>query len=245
MTKISRFQAACVTVFVLTFFSINVFSQEAQSQVQPLEHSQQESTLQLSTSQLRTEQATPPQDFFTFGLSFHQVLPGRFFSLRLTPMFSAMYSHKFTPWFELEAALHFTGRSAAQYGSFGGGFVSQTQTGDMTAMFTPFAGSVNGLERLRIGGGISLQSNSLAGTGIVPNTQGVFEVRDIISSYRQWGAHLKVDYLVPLSNNLDLGLRAQVHLLGVPTAIQGNYPAVLYGEYTPSLSVGGFIRFGW
>lgn len=240
MTRISRFQAVCVTFFAVTIFRVNVFSQEAQPQSQPLHHPQQE-----STSQPSTVQATPPQDFFTFGLSFHQISPRRFFSLRLTPMFSAMYSHRFAPWFELETALHFTGRSDAQYGFFGGGFVSQTQTGDITAMFTPFAGSINGLERLRIGGGVSLQSNSLAGTGFVPNTQGVFEVRDIISSYRQWGAHLKVDYLVPLGNNLDLGLRAQAHLFGAPIEIQGNYPAVLYGGYTPSLSVGGFIRFGW
>ncbi len=240
MTRISRFQQVCATFFAVIFFGVNVFSQEAQLQSQPLFYPQQESTVQVSTAQ-----ATPPQDFFTFGLSFHQVLPRGFFSLRLTPMFSAMYSHKFAPWFELEAAVHFTGRSDTRYGPFGGGFVSQTQTGDITAMFTPFAGSAYGLERLRIGGGVSLQSNSLAGTGFLPNAQGVFESRDILSSYQQWGAHLKVDYLIPLSNNLDIGFRAQAHLFGNPTAIQGNYPAVLYGGYTPNLSVGGFIRFGW
>ena len=182
----------------------------------------------------KIQQTSAPQDFFSFGLSFHQTGGSRFFSLRLTPMFSAMYTHKFMPWLDIEGAVHFTGRSGNVFANF----ISATQTGDVSAMFTPFAGNTNGLERFRVGGGISLQNTTFAGTGLEMNAQGAYEVRDMYSSSLTWGGHLKVDYLVPLSSNVDLGLRAQAHIVEIPST-------KAFGSYTPSLSLGGFIRFGW
>ncbi|MCU0426801.1 MAG: hypothetical protein MUF71_14375 [Candidatus Kapabacteria bacterium] len=203
------------------------------------------STQLFSQETSKSEQNSTPQDFFTFGLSYNQLnAGGRFTRVRFTPMFSASYSHKFSPILDVEATANITGSSNTQYGIFGGAGMTSTLTGDLTALFTPFAGQSSGLERLRIGAGFSLQNNTLSATAPIPSTSG-FELRDVYSSYSQWGAHLKVDYLFPLSANVDLGLRGQAHIFGPSAGMIGNYPVIFTQSYTPQLSLGGFIRFGW
>jgi hypothetical protein len=225
MTTTSRFQALCVAFGFV--FVLNLSAQEIPTQLP-------------SSSVINT-----PQDFFSFGLSYQQPLGSPYFALQLSPLFSAMYSHKFTPFLEVEAAIQFTGRSNQGRSVFGGS-MSSVQTGDISAMFTPFAGSGNsGLERLRIGGGISVQNRAFVGTGIFSNGQGQWEVRDIFSSYRKLGATVKLDYIIPLSTNVELGIRAQAHIFEVPPITQNLGVTLTQIPLMPTISLGGFIRFGW
>ncbi len=225
MTTTSRFQALCaVFCFVST---LNLSAQEIPTQLP-------------SSSVINA-----PQDFFSFGLSYQQPFGSPYFALQLSPMFSAMYAHKFTPFLEVEAALHFAGRGSQERGAIGGS-MSSVQTGDISAMFTPFAGSGNsGLERLRIGGGISFQNRAFVGTGIFSNEQGQWEVRDIFSSYQKLGATVKLDYIIPLSTNVEMGIRAQIHIFQVPPINQSLAIPLARVPLLPTISLGGFIRFGW
>lgn len=220
-----QFQTLCLTIAV-------VISLHVQSRMQAVAQEAPQS-----------EQKSASQDFFTFGLSYNQINVGRQYNpARFTPMFSASYSHKFLPWFDVEATANITGRSNANYGLFGEASMTGTLTGDATALFTPFAGQSTGWERLRIGAGISLQSNSVSATAFVPATSG-WEIRDVYSTYLQWGAHVKAEYLFPVSSNVDIGLRGQIHIFGAASEHQGNYPLVFTQPYSPQLSFGGFIRF--
>jgi hypothetical protein len=225
MTITSRFQALCVA-FCLVFV-LNLSSQEAPTQLP-------------SSPEINT-----PYDFFSFGLSYQQPFGSPRLALQLSPMFSAMYSHKFTPFLEVEAAIHFTGRGSQERGVLGGS-MSSVQTGDISAMFTPFAGSGNiGLERLRIGGGISLQNRAFVGTGILSTGQGQWGVRDIFSSYQKLGATVKLDYIIPLSTNVELGIRAQAHVFPIPPITQSLNVPLAQIPLMPTISLGGFLRFGW
>jgi hypothetical protein len=225
MTLISRFHALCVAFCFVSILNLSA----------------QETPTQLPSSSV----INAPQDFFSFGLSYQQPFGSPYLALQLSPMFSAMYSHKFTPFLEVEAAIHFAGRGSQERGAIGGS-MSSVQTGDISAMFTPFAGSGNsGLERLRIGGGISVQNRAFVGTGIFSNAQGQWEVRDIFSSYRKLGATVKLDYIIPLSTNVELGIRAQAHIFEVPPITQNLGVTLTQIPLMPTISLGGFIRFGW
>lgn len=232
--NLSRFQTLCGIVFLVLSQQIaieQVFAQE---------------TTTTTNNSIPPMSTLPnaPQDFFSFGLSYQQSVGAPYFSLQLSPMFSALYAHKFSSWLEVEAAVHFTGRSNSSNVPFGSS-MSLAQTFDISAMITPFAESKNGLERLRIGGGVSLQNGTFTGTGAVANPQGVWELRDIFSSYQRWGANLKLEYLMPISSNVDIGLRAQAYIFSDPLLKQGNYTVVGRTSLLPTVSIGGFIRFGW
>jgi hypothetical protein len=181
-------------------------------------------------------------------------------------MISMLYAYRYAPTNEVEVSLNYMpvqrlheldGRVFPD----SSGYVSLSFVGDVSFMFQPFSGIFRGL-RLGIGPTVPIQSfvRSNAGRSAWQGGQifnvdsnGVRTPVPIITipayPYTQRaeglsiGANVKVEYLIAVSHNLELCLRAQMQAFlptnlvstdGVGVGIGGNVG-----------SIGGMLRVGW
>lgn len=151
-------------------------------------------------------------------------------------MFSALYAYSLSPMLDVETSLNYIGRTngGEQDMRFSNAWI-----GDATLMFRLFDAS----DRFRIGGGVSFMQHSFAGgssTSTDPNgvvTRTPMQIYDSGSL----GAHLKFEYLIPLGQKLDIGLRGQVHAFSTPFS----GATYMSGSLGGSAGIGFFVRGNW
>jgi hypothetical protein len=157
-------------------------------------------------------------------------------------MFSGLYAYSLTPMLDMETSLNYLGRAEVSLLSSGQnwGFLSSSWTGDVTFMARLFDAS----DRFRIGIGPSVQWHGFTRGSTLSTDQNGVTTREPIQFYEttSLGANLKVEYLIPLSQKLDLGLRGQIHAFSRPFS----GPTYITGaSYTGSVGIGIFIRGNW
>jgi hypothetical protein len=186
------------------------------------------------------DEASPSRnDFASWGLSYtHSDITMD----RIGAMFSTAFSHKFSEFMSMEYGVHFTG-SSLSYSSVLGAFwyhiAQHSIVGDVTVVYTPFA-SVQGLQ---ISVGPSLRFRSLLEGSL---SAGNITEKQVIGSY-SFGGTAKIDYCLPLNNDMQIIFRAQSHSFltafsGEATPITTQFPIYKQGG---SLSLGVFLRVGF
>lgn len=152
-------------------------------------------------------------------------------------MLSALYGYAITPMIEAEFSVNYLGRtnaSTVQSTRFANGW-----TGDMTFMFRLFDAS----DRFCIGFGPSLLWQGFTGgSGFSTDPNGA-AMRNPLQTFESMslGGNLKLEYLFPLSQKMDLGFRGQVHLALEPFSGTSYVPNSVSG----SAGIGIFLRGGW
>ncbi len=151
-------------------------------------------------------------------------------------MFSALYAYSLSPMLDIEASLNYLGRTngGEQDMRFSNAWI-----GDATLMFRLFDAS----DRFRIGAGVSFMQHSFAGGSSTSTDQNGVVTRTPMQIYDSGslGAHLKFEYLIPLSQKLDFGLRGQIHAFSTPFSGTTYMPGSLGG----SAGIGFFVRGNW
>ncbi len=151
-------------------------------------------------------------------------------------MFTALYAYSVSPMIDVETSLNYMSRTDGkeQQGRFSNAWI-----GDATVMFRLFDPS----DRFRIGLGASyMQHTFTSGSGTSTDQNGVV-TRTPMQVYESGalGLNLKLEYLIPLSQKLDLGLRGQIHAFSQPFSGQTYIPGGLGG----SAGIGFFVRGNW
>jgi hypothetical protein len=185
---------------------------------------------------------------------------------RGTLMFSTTYERQMLSWLSLEASVQgFAWSLASSFGTFPTALYvinsaapsiswnSNTLFFDATAMMHPFLGS-----GLRVGLGPSVRrwESSLLSVGWVSRqVQGFPEETYINVENTQglvWslGANAKVEYLIPITQQVDISIRAQGHLLALPfdrkTSSSSEFPPSLFtNQIGGGASLGAFLRIGF
>lgn len=154
-------------------------------------------------------------------------------------MISSMYSYSVESWWDIEASIHYLGRSIRSdflgplrsYGS--------SWTIDETFMFTPFFHGERNAIRLGIGPSIQLlqRINNIKDFSNPPIEQVLYGNVMLI------GGTFKVEYQIPLSAQVDVGVRGQLNIyaseyLGLLTFFTQEQRVYFGG-------IGIFIRFNW
>lgn len=157
-------------------------------------------------------------------------------------MFSGLYAYSLTQMVDMEMSLNYLGRTEWSLLSSGQswGRLSSSWTGDATFMFRLFDAS----DCFRIGVGPSVQWHGFTRGASSSTDQNGVTTRQPIQLYETTalGANLKLEYLIPISQKLDLGLRGQIHAFSAPFS---GPPHVSGGSYTGSAAIGIFVRGNW
>lgn len=213
------------------------------------------------------EQGSAPLAHIGWGLSYtlSDVSP-----YPLTLSVSAFGAHTISPFLELAFAVHFNQSSASEEFK---GYVPVFQTssatfavtsteriaysvsGDITLFFSPFAASDTDWQKLRIGVGPSAR---VVGMMLSTNNVNLFNGERIyaVRNTRQHsiGAHLVVEYLLPLSSNVDIALRGQavafapsLYTIGdkTPIASWSQYGIQNMFNIIQTISLGAFLRINF
>jgi hypothetical protein len=165
---------------------------------------------------------------------------------RLGLMFSTSYTQKFYEYLHVEMSLHYVGSSlnAITPSQFAWSIIAQhSLTGDLTPLYSPFQTVPN----IRIGLGPSVRLHNLLESYKSIGDPIVLGLH-IFDSY-SFGANAKIDYGLPISENIEVVFRAQAHLF-LP-AFTG-YQELMRGRIRPSfypnggsVSLGAFLRIGF
>lgn len=151
-------------------------------------------------------------------------------------MFSALYAYSISPMLDIETSLNYMGRTngGEQDMRFSNAWI-----GDATLMFRLFDAS----DRFRIGAGASFMQHSFAGGSSSSTDQNGVVTRTPMQIYDSGslGVHLKFEYLIPLSQKLDIGFRGQIHAFSTPFSGTTYMPGSLGG----SAGIGFIVRGNW
>jgi hypothetical protein len=188
----------------------------------------------------------------------------------LTLSISTFGAHTISPFLELAFAVHFNQSSASEeskryvpvFQTNSATFaVTSTErlaysvSGDITLFFSPFAASDTDWQKLRIGVGPSAR---VVGMMLSTNNVNLFNGERIyaVRNTRQHsiGGHLVVEYLLPLSSNVDIALRGQA-VVFVPSfyTIGDKVPIASWSPYgiqnlfntVQTISLGAFLRINF
>lgn len=175
-------------------------------------------------------------------------------------LFSMLYARTLSPTSELE--ISFQHLPIQRYQDYGrivdttSPYISLSWFGDVTFMFQPFSGFLKGL-RIGIGSTITLQSfMATANQGpfrIVRYADSAHTIPIVIAQTPSrddtqltttigLGANLKLEYLVPLTHNVDISCRAQLHAFRASALLQNTFQNEVSGGLG---SIGVFLRVGW
>jgi hypothetical protein len=179
-------------------------------------------------------------------------------------MISMLYAYRYAPTNEVEISLNYMPVQRlreldGRVFSDSSGYISLAWMGDISFMFQPFSGVFRGL-RIGIGPTLVMQSFLMKNSGqgtlsggqlFFVDSNGVRSPVPIItvpaypdtqrSEGLSIGANLKVEYLIPLSQNLELCLRAQMQAF-MPTNIVSADGFGIGGNVG---SIGAMLRVGW
>lgn len=174
-------------------------------------------------------------------------------------LLSMLYARTLSPTSELEISFqHLPIQRYRDYGRIDttSPYISLSWFGDVTFMFQPFNGFLKGL-RIGIGPTITLQSfMATANQGplrIVRYADSAHTIPIVIAQTPSrddtqltttlgLGANLKVEYLVPLTHNVDISCRAQLHAFRASALLQNTFQNEVSGGLG---SIGVFLRVGW
>lgn len=155
-------------------------------------------------------------------------------------MISTMYSYTLEDWCDIEASIHYTGRSWR--GDFMG--TSRIHATSWAFEATPMIRLSNSgfLQPFRIGLGVSIHSMKYLSTARDLFNQSLEFA--IYSDATYVGGTFKVEYVIPLSSRVDIGVRGQLSLY--PLEFQGLHQTIPGNIFLISLgSLGAFARFNW
>lgn len=180
-------------------------------------------------------------------------------------MISMLYAYRYAPTNEVEISLNYM--PVQRLRELDGrvfpdslGYISLSWVGDISFMFQPFSGVFRGL-RFGIGPTLAMQSflinnagqRSSGGQLFLVDSNGIRSPLPIITvpAYSDThraegvsiGANLKVEYLVPLSHNFELCLRAQMQAF-IPTNLV-SVDGIGVGIGGGVGSIGAMFRVGW
>ena len=181
-------------------------------------------------------------------------------------MISMLYSYRYASTNEVEISLNFM--PVQRFRELDGrvlpdssGYISLSSVGDISFMFQPFGGIFRGL-RFGIGPTLAMQSFMISnarqpsltgGQLFLVDSNGVRTPYPVITvpaypdTHRaeglSIGANLKLEYLVPLSHNLELCLRTQMQAF-IPTNLV-SVDGIGVGIGGNVGSIGGMLRVGW
>ncbi|MCU0424486.1 MAG: hypothetical protein MUF71_02550 [Candidatus Kapabacteria bacterium] len=172
-----------------------------------------------------TEQRWTPQNRLSTGVGVMGIVGGNKGALSL----SAMYSRTLLPLLEVEIAFQKAGSSSFyQYISPSPNSIDQYNLSfwdatvyDATLLFSPFRSGI--LSGLRIGAGATVQNLQRGMVREYPYSSGAQSLNPTIKTYPpsyysyeerlSLGGNLKLDYVFPLTQMLDLGIRTQAQVL--------------------------------
>jgi hypothetical protein len=155
-------------------------------------------------------------------------------------MISTMYAYTFEDWCDIEASLHYVGRS--ENGQFRG--VVRLHATSWTLEATPMLRFFKeGFFRsVRVGVGVSIHS--------LKYLENAKNLADPTLEYAYYsnvvyvGGTFKLEYSVPVSNRIDVGVRGQLSLY--PLEFQGINQTIPANFYSVGLGgLGVFARFNW
>jgi hypothetical protein len=180
-------------------------------------------------------------------------------------MISMLYAYRYAPTNEVEISLNYM--PVQRLRELDGrvfpdslGYISLSWVGDVSFMFQPFSGIFRGL-RIGIGPTLVMQSFLMNNAGqrnsrgqlFLVDSNGVRSTLPILTvpaypdSHRaegvSIGANLKAEYLVPISHNLELCLRAQMQAF-IPTNLV-SVDGIGVGIGGNVGSIGAMLRVGW
>jgi hypothetical protein len=169
-------------------------------------------------------------------------------------LLSFLYSQKIAPTNEIEISLH---RLAVQrYRDFNGRilpdslpYTALTWQGDVSWMFQPFTGI---FKNIRIGIGPTLRLHTLnlvdkQYASKIISTKDTINVpsleQTVFTELFSIGANIKAEYLIPLSENVELGVRGQLHTFLPPIHSHGMFQFAV-SQVSGLASAGAYIRVG-
>lgn len=175
-------------------------------------------------------------------------------------LLSVMYSHTLLPCVDVEASLQSTTSSGFREIDLTHTLVSPNYynlsflnltTFDATVVFSPFRAGI--LSGVRLGVGATVQNRQI---GIATTYQGGIGTNPPDSALRIYppsyyaytndvvfGGNLKLDYVIPLSQVLDVGARLQTHILLLRLSGNNNDAVRVFASGTASASI--FFRVGF
>mgnify|MGYP000538265716 CR=1 FL=1 len=198
---------------------------------------QQDSTFaeRFLTQQQLEEPSSQRSDYVSFGLGYTRSHYLRNF---LGAIFTASYSHAFSSSFELDADIYYAERYVDERGS--------------SLFLSSVIGDIGGVVQLpslplRFGIGAAFRWAALL------NNMGssIFNLpRIYYLETMQLGVSAKVEYLFPVSNSVDIGLRGQVQSFFAPFSTVSNttatLPVYVYGDpLIKVVNLGVFLRIGF
>jgi hypothetical protein len=213
------------------------------------------------------EQRFSPKAHIGWGLSYtlSDVSP-----YPLTLSVSTFGAHTISPFLELAFTVHFNQSSASEeskryvpvfqtssatFAVISTERIAYSVSGDITLFFSPFVTSDTDWQKIRIGIGPSAR---VVGMMLSTNNVNLFNGERIyaVLNTRQHsiGAHLVVEYLLPLSSNVDIALRGQavafapsLYTIGDKTPIASWSPYGLRNVFNTvqTVSLGAFLRINF
>ncbi len=156
-------------------------------------------------------------------------------------MLSALYSYSFSPALDLELSFQQMSMSK-MYGTFL--VVSSAFTPDLTLLFKPFP--LASRFRLGLGSAVRWQKSAVTYSGSLfdPITNTYTERLELnLQDTFAVGGTLKLEYLFPLLSNLDVSIRAQLHIYAPP--ILGDNIHAPGGSIGGAASLGAFFLIHW
>jgi hypothetical protein len=171
-------------------------------------------------------------DYVTFGFGYSRSHYLRNF---LGAIFVASYNHAFSQVVEIDASVYYAERFMQDYSSF---LTSLTSDIGIITQISPTL-------PLRFGIGAAFRwSASLQKSGGF-NLPRIYYLETL-----QLGVNAKVEYLFPISNSIDIGLRGQVQSFFTPFSTVSNttatLPTYVYGDpLIKVINLGVFLRIGF
>jgi hypothetical protein len=180
---------------------------------------------------------------------------------RVGLMLSTLYSQVIDSVVSIEGSVHFLGRTSRLYSlqtvnNLDFTIIASSVTADVSLLFNGNTISIQGLHG---GLGCSIRQSSITRTGHQISSFGVPEL--VIEQQYRWelGANAKLEYVIPMGESTELGLRGQFHLFASP--VVGSSPSLSpylldYNTFHNSqdvrlihtghsASLGVFLRVGW
>lgn len=155
-------------------------------------------------------------------------------------MISTMYAYSLEDWCDIEASVHYLGRSWR--GEFIG--LGRLHTTSWTLEAAPMVRlSKEGFfQAFRVGIGVSVQS-----LRYLENIRDFFDPTleyAVYSNVVYVGGTFKLEYAIPVSNRIDIGIRGQLSLY--PLEFQGIHQTIPANIYSVGFAgLGVFARFNW